>query len=42
MLDPADALGRFITARQPSAEAEVCKTFIRGFDSHPRLHSVTA
>src|ERR1700750_1199646 len=24
-------------ARYPSGKGEVCKTFIRGFDSHPRL-----
>jgi hypothetical protein len=26
-----------IWARYPSGKGEVCKTFIRGFDSHPRL-----
>jgi hypothetical protein len=26
-------------ARYPSGKGEVCKTFIRGFDSHPRLQS---
>jgi hypothetical protein len=25
-------------ARYPSGKGEVCKTFIREFDSHPRLH----
>ena len=24
-------------ARYPSGKGEVCKTFMRGFDSHPRL-----
>ena len=28
-----------IRARYPSGKGEVCKTFIREFDSHPRLHS---
>jgi hypothetical protein len=27
-------------ARYPSGKGEVCKTFIRGFDSHPRLHQI--
>ena len=27
-------------ARYPSGKGEVCKTFIRGFDSHPRLQSI--
>jgi hypothetical protein len=27
-------------ARYPSGKGEVCKTFIRGFDSHPRLHKI--
>jgi hypothetical protein len=27
------------SARYPSGKGEVCKTFIREFDSHPRLHS---
>src|SRR5579872_6234636 len=26
-----------VWARYPSGKGEVCKTFIRGFDSHPRL-----
>jgi hypothetical protein len=26
-------------ARYPSGKGEVCKTFMREFDSHPRLHS---
>jgi hypothetical protein len=26
-------------ARYPSGKGEVCKTFIREFDSHPRLQS---
>src|SRR5450432_2350669 len=26
-------------ARYPSGKGEVCKTFTREFDSHPRLHS---
>src|SRR5690348_3436567 len=25
-------------ARYPRGKGEVCKTFTRGFDSHPRLH----
>src|SRR5271157_1500073 len=29
--------GRDIEARYPSGKGEVCKTFMRGFDSHPRL-----
>jgi hypothetical protein len=29
--------GRSIEARYPSGKGEVCKTFMRGFDSHPRL-----
>jgi hypothetical protein len=29
--------GRGIEARYPSGKGEVCKTFMRGFDSHPRL-----
>ena len=32
---PSDSQG----ARYPSGKGEVCKTFIRGFDSHPRLQS---
>ena len=31
--------GRDIEARYPSGKGEVCKTFMRGFDSHPRLQS---
>ena len=27
-------------ARYPSGKGEVCKTFMREFDSHPRLHSL--
>src|SRR6185312_6188066 len=27
----------FSEARYPSGKGEVCKTFMRGFDSHPRL-----
>ena len=27
-------------ARYPSGKGEVCKTFIRGFDSHPRLQTL--
>jgi hypothetical protein len=27
-------------ARYPSGKGEVCKTFIRGFDSHPRLQQI--
>ena len=30
----------FPGARYPSGKGEVCKTFIRGFDSHPRLHHI--
>jgi hypothetical protein len=31
-----------LEARYPSGKGEVCKTFMRGFDSHPRLqHSYT-
>jgi hypothetical protein len=26
-----------VEARYPSGKGEVCKTFMRGFDSHPRL-----
>ena len=26
-----------LEARYPSGKGEVCKTFMRGFDSHPRL-----
>ena len=26
-----------LTARYPSGKGEVCKTFMREFDSHPRL-----
>src|SRR5271156_329766 len=29
--------GRDNQARYPSGKGEVCKTFMRGFDSHPRL-----
>ena len=29
-------------ARYPSGKGEVCKTFIRGFDSHPRLQLLLA
>src|SRR5205823_14190564 len=29
-------------ARYPSGKGEVCKTFIRRFDSDPRLHSLLA
>ena len=28
---------RAVEARYPSGKGEVCKTFMRGFDSHPRL-----
>ena len=28
----------YFGARYPSGKGEVCKTFMRGFDSHPRLH----
>ena len=28
---------RRVEARYPSGKGEVCKTFMRGFDSHPRL-----
>ena len=27
-------------ARYPSGKGEVCKTFMREFDSHPRLHTL--
>ena len=29
-------------ARYPSGKGEVCKTFMRGFDSHPRLQFLQA
>jgi hypothetical protein len=29
-------------ARYPSGKGEVCKTFMRGFDSHPRLQYLHA
>jgi hypothetical protein len=28
-----------VEARYPSGKGEVCKTFMRGFDSHPRLQN---
>ena len=31
---------RKVEARYPSGKGEVCKTFMRGFDSHPRLHQI--
>jgi hypothetical protein len=31
-----------VMARYPSGKGEVCKTFIRGFDSHPRLQEISA
>ena len=34
--------GRAIEARYPSGKGEVCKTFMRGLDSHPRLQHLTA
>jgi hypothetical protein len=30
----------FKMARYPSGKGEVCKTFMRRFDSDPRLHSL--
>jgi SAM-dependent methyltransferase len=35
----AEPSNKCFTARYPSGKGEVCKTFMRGFDSHPRLHS---
>jgi hypothetical protein len=32
----------FKTARYPSGKGEVCKTFMRRFDSDPRLHPFSA
>ena len=29
-------------ARYPSGKGEVCKTFMRGFDSHPRLQLISS
>jgi hypothetical protein len=29
-----------VEARYPSGKGEVCKTFMRGFDSHPRLQQI--
>jgi hypothetical protein len=29
-----------LAARYPSGKGEVCKTFMRGFDSHPRLQKI--
>jgi hypothetical protein len=34
------SLSSFSEARYPSGKGEVCKTFMRGFDSHPRLQSI--
>jgi hypothetical protein len=31
-----------VEARYPSGKGEVCKTFMRGFDSHPRLHKIAS
>jgi hypothetical protein len=36
---PSGLLTLFLMARYPSGKGEVCKTFIRRFDSDPRLHS---
>jgi hypothetical protein len=35
---PAGQLQLFKMARYPSGKGEVCKTFMRRFDSDPRLH----
>jgi hypothetical protein len=35
---PAGRLQLFKMARYPSGKGEVCKTFMRRFDSDPRLH----
>ena len=35
---PGDGANVSTAARYPSGKGEVCKTFIREFDSHPRLH----
>ena len=37
MAEAATLVILFVWARYPSGKGEVCKTFIRGFDSHPRL-----
>jgi hypothetical protein len=36
---PGDGANLGDKARYPSGKGEVCKTFIRRFDSDPRLHS---
>jgi hypothetical protein len=36
---PGTRYVRDTEARYPSGKGEVCKTFMRGFDSHPRLQS---
>ncbi len=33
------SLATAFEARYPSGKGEVCKTFTRGFDSHPRLQT---
>jgi hypothetical protein len=35
---PGDGANLGTAARYPSGKGEVCKTFIRRFDSDPRLH----
>ena len=39
---PAGRLQLFKMARYPSGKGEVCKTFMRRFDSDPRLHLFTS
>ena len=38
---PRLSLYWLLSARYPSGKGEVCKTFIRGFDSHPRLQTTS-